>query len=486
MTNIEALYKEALDPSTGRDRLKLIWSSTKSSRVRRAISSNPNLDAETMKMASRLYIKEVVNNTSVELIQLFTEDEFVKKLYTAYTDPLKFSINYRIRRLGEISNKGGDRVCIARAMLISPKLNSSTTVFDIAGVLSTQEFKRELNMDTEVYQRVKRIFEKETSYSLSQLLFLESVGISTKTETHEKLKAKPCINSYITKGALVDYITQRFKDVTRGEPDSYEFLTRFMWSMDRHHVGDILRAKSKSKYFLTDESLLLLADLYRDSVRREVAMNRMKVNNSTHRVSTSWSYELSKVIWDAIAIRANLGDKTPPCQYDLKEAYASIKLVGFDKDMGPNVTASGLFSQASLEKGGIKGVEDLCKALTTIDQDAFLFFLTAGCLSRLWYCKTGNGSYYSQVVERINQINQTAFGKNYGVLYKYSDVYLYHPVFRIEKVHPSAKIRYSSLKSDPLPKGSGKLSDDFFIEDILKTGAYPEAIVRLTFSKPRA
>ena len=75
--SLDTLYKEACDPSTSPSRLSEIWSETKSTKIRKAIASNLNCDPQTMKLASRLYVEEVIKNGSFQLLKTFEEDPFV-------------------------------------------------------------------------------------------------------------------------------------------------------------------------------------------------------------------------------------------------------------------------------------------------------------------------------------------------------------------------------------------------------------------------
>ena len=73
---VDGLLSEAQNPNTSPERLREIWDTTKSTRVRKAVASSPNADTKTMSMAARLYIKEVIANPSFEVMNLFDEDEF--------------------------------------------------------------------------------------------------------------------------------------------------------------------------------------------------------------------------------------------------------------------------------------------------------------------------------------------------------------------------------------------------------------------------
>jgi hypothetical protein len=151
---LDKLYEIATSPSSTRNDLKKAWDSTKSSKVRRAIAMHGNADVNIMKMSARLYVKEVLNNPSFELMRLFDEDPFITALKACYEDPKK-AVNSRV-----VYNTGyKDRSNLIRAMLLSPQLDYSTLVGHILQNLSSTDFKRELG-DKDVYDRIKDLITK--------------------------------------------------------------------------------------------------------------------------------------------------------------------------------------------------------------------------------------------------------------------------------------------------------------------------------------
>lgn len=62
-------------------------------KLRKEIASHPNADQNILIEASRLYIKEVLNNPSLEFIELFSSEEdssWIRILRFAYTNPIEF------------------------------------------------------------------------------------------------------------------------------------------------------------------------------------------------------------------------------------------------------------------------------------------------------------------------------------------------------------------------------------------------------------
>jgi hypothetical protein len=174
--SVDDLYARACDPSATPVELRTLWDSTKSVRVRKAVASNPNCDSKTMKMAARLYIKEVIANPSFELLNLFNEDKTVKVLYEAYTDPQAMSRAYNL-----MSMKSADRINVARALLVSPKLNSARILQEVCAVMNTVEFKRETkdpDVNTNVTGLLKSMY-ANLDYQLSCFYFITKLSILT-------------------------------------------------------------------------------------------------------------------------------------------------------------------------------------------------------------------------------------------------------------------------------------------------------------------
>lgn len=111
------LANEATTPSPI---LEEIWDTSRSVKVRKAIALNPNSSPDLLRRASRLYLEEVLQNDSFELMVLFSAgDEWVEQISQAYNDPEAFLYDSRV-----IRNRRYDPTnhSTERAVLLSPKL----------------------------------------------------------------------------------------------------------------------------------------------------------------------------------------------------------------------------------------------------------------------------------------------------------------------------------------------------------------------------
>lgn len=89
-------YEDACNSNTPESELLRIWNSTTSAKVRKAIASNPNVGADLLRIASRLYLDEALANPAFELLKIFTDDQWIMSITEAHEDPKKFirSISY--------------------------------------------------------------------------------------------------------------------------------------------------------------------------------------------------------------------------------------------------------------------------------------------------------------------------------------------------------------------------------------------------------
>ena len=158
--NNKELLKIAQDESTSPGQLNEIWINSRSVKVRKAVASNPNANASTLKIAARLYLEEVLENPAFEMLRLFDDDSWVTKVGEIYNDPSSWAAG-----IGYYSNAYSNvREAMARAVLLSPKLDVyvMNTVLEYLAVSS---LKRAYKFD-KTRENSRRIF-FETPGSLS-------------------------------------------------------------------------------------------------------------------------------------------------------------------------------------------------------------------------------------------------------------------------------------------------------------------------------
>ena len=111
------LLEIAQNESTTPEQLSKIWITSKSIKVRKAVASNPNADALTLRAAARLYLEEVLDNPAFEMLKLFDDNEWIQKLGEIYENPERWA-----NGIGYYSRSTGQLEPFARAALLSPCL----------------------------------------------------------------------------------------------------------------------------------------------------------------------------------------------------------------------------------------------------------------------------------------------------------------------------------------------------------------------------
>lgn len=439
--DLTSLLTQASDPTSTPEQLVAVWNSTTSSRVRKAVASNPNCDTATLCMASRLYIREVIENPSLELNTLFSEDPVVKDIYSAYTSP------------GEFWNNGLKRAKVKgpvyRALLVSPHLKSWKILENLVRWLSSAEFTRELK-DQGVKSRVRSIAKSGiNNFDISALVFFLNNGVLTVPEFCSTLDNRSRGEFHLPKKTYCEI----FKTV-RDKTD-YQTLFKFVLASSNYSLKHLVKSfkdEEMRKYLVTDECLVDLSNLYKDLLVTEVYQSRENYHNNHTwywtRVSfndSNQSYYLSHLVWDIISSRNEMAMSS----LDLERLYQDIKLAKFDTDYGP-YNCRIKFKELSL----LTGRNDMCQKLLDLEDDSgFEFFMTGGFLWDEWYAKGGPGNLETRVMDRMHRINETRNGR----YYRHSKLNDYYPSVGIRNSN-GTKHRsevYHDAKSTEKLVGSG-------------------------------
>lgn len=452
LVGVDDLYRVAIDPCATQEQLKEAWDATKSTRVRKAVASNPNCDSATMCMAARLYLREVIANPSFELLNLFDEDKFVKRIYDAYSDPQLF---YGQRDLLSIRNTGGDRVNTARALLVSPQLRSAKILQDICATLTGAEFSRELK-DADVFDNVREVARGNLGYfGLSCLMFLSHHGVIDTPEFGKALSLSSSPSQHYTpKGQYTGFVEKHMSD--------YPLLYRYLYVNRPSNIRDLVRAVRKDSGLRSDDHLDTYAALYRDFLLHDVMRSRAKSQNSKarygwvnsrHLGDEDFSHHLSDLIWTTIASK-NVPEGADFNDLDLSPIYQDITRVGFDRDFGPY--------RCEIKFGNVSDTitsrSRMCeKLLGLVDDRAFEFFTTSGVVWDEWYGKSEKGNLESMVVDRLHSINERRFGLGLDLLYHWSDLDSF-PTVRVKQrngleYEPDRYVCVGAPISLPTPSG---------------------------------
>lgn len=144
------LMKIASDSETTPDELLMIWSQSLSPKVRKAVASNPNASCQVLKAAARLYMEEVLTNPGFEMLKLFDDDPWIRKIGEIYDNPARFfgSSRYIAYRTQEMEQFG-------RAALISPNIDEAC-ISNLVCYMPVNSIKRVIKNST-IRKRIKSI-----------------------------------------------------------------------------------------------------------------------------------------------------------------------------------------------------------------------------------------------------------------------------------------------------------------------------------------
>ena len=464
---VEDLYRVAIDPCATQEQLRGTWDATKSTRVRKAVASNPNCNSATMCMAARLYLKEVIANPSFEILNLFDEDKFVKRIYDAYSDPQLF---YQSKELSGIRNTDGNRTSTARALLVSPQLRSAKILQDICATLNGAEFSRELK-DVEVLDNVRSVAKGNMGYFvLSCLTFLNHHGVIDTEGFNKALSLSSGPTQYYTPaGQYTKFVEEHMSN--------YPMLYRYLYVNRANNVRDMVKSVRKGSDLASDDHLDTYASLYRDFLLHDVTRSRAKAESSKNRYGwrhnnrslgdEDFSHHLSDLVWKTIAARnvpsgANFDD------LDLSAIYKDISRVGFDRDFGPY--------RCEIKLGNVSNTitsrNKMCEKLMGLEDDrAFAFFISSGIFWDEWYGKSESGNLESRVVDRLHRINEELFRSGLKPLYSWSDLDSF-PTITVSQNNglENDPLCYKCVNSDeagntyPVPVGSGRIDTSLITE----------------------
>ena len=176
------LLEIAQDESTTPAQLSEVWETTLSPKVRKAIASNPNANALTLRVAARLYLEEVLDNPGFEMLKLFDDDTWVNKIGAIYENPDNWAsgLGYYARATGQLEP-------FARAALLSPglKVHSLITIMEFLPVSSLQRaFKY-----TKTRENSRRIlFEGIVDFTMESVFKGYNSGLYDEEEFYQCLK----------------------------------------------------------------------------------------------------------------------------------------------------------------------------------------------------------------------------------------------------------------------------------------------------------
>lgn len=380
--SVKEQLRVAQDENSPQEELLLIWNNSKSVKVRKAVASNPNAGAEVLRAAARLYLEEVLGNPGFAMLELFDEDQWVRRLSQAYSDPDK----YIMENGGLYYNSRvypNDHFCWA--ILLSSQLRC-WTMDRVVQAMSAAAFRRAIK-NTEVRSKLCSIYESElrnaTSswpFSLATLLILHKEGVISGELLYEGLSNFGAGSASAQKSVFTKYINS-IHDMYRSTDDTSQrsFAAKLL-------AKSFLISRSHALHWLYvghSELMHWGGELYTETLKHMEKNPGVRKSLVSDNIRTVGAYVASY-----IKSRFLSNAKTPD---SITAAYEYIK-------------AHGLLDSKFSRFGLMLSLKDDARVLAKCPIEVKDFFCRAGCLGS-WASAAGTDPKYLI----INEVNEHAY-----------------------------------------------------------------------------
>lgn len=290
----KTLLPIAESEETTAEELKTIWINSMSPKVRKAIASNPNSSPEVLRYAARLYIEEVLTNPGFEMLKLFDDDPWIKKVSEIYENPFEhfgksIYIGYRTH----------DMDLFGRVALLSPKCDAATLsnllhnmpINAIKRVIKKDEVKKKLRDTIEESYRVGVVF-----FDMESLFNAWDIGLIGTLELAEYISKTGAICSMSCRKRVYLKIIKKLNK---------DFLENKSYESSRALINILLFSRSICinwfSYEMTQDNLLIASEALKVAKK---LYKKIKADRSAHQISkcSTAIKELSglvvKLTWD--------------------------------------------------------------------------------------------------------------------------------------------------------------------------------------------
>lgn len=229
---LKSLFHQAKDENTSSAELKKLWFSTTSVKIRKAIASNPNADWEILRIASRLYIEEVLENPGFEMMSLFDSDPWVNDIALAYKSPKEFISKSKINRY----SVGFDASQYCKACLLSPEIDANEMNF-VLQIISLDALKRCTKNESLKSKIRDKILEQPNMFELESAILAYNVKAIDKADIISYLRKQYRGGISAPKGRYNRFYSSLVSDYLRGENKSeVEDLISLLFYTGRTHM----------------------------------------------------------------------------------------------------------------------------------------------------------------------------------------------------------------------------------------------------------
>lgn len=373
------LLKIAENESTDSSCLKEIWYTSRSIKVRKAVASNPNCNADVLRAASRLYLEEVLSNPGFEMLKLFDSDPWIKNISAVYDDPETYLLKsrYSVYRSQDVDQ-------LSRVALLSPKCTANSIALAI-DFLSVSSLKRVISNEKtklRIKFTISEAFEAKAScLSMEGVFKAWDAGLINTYELGSYIRSHGGTSSQSCRKGVY---SKTFKKLSK------EYL--------EEKTGDSLKAMaiillfSRSscfrwiEYDLSKDHLPVIAEALKAAIaleKRDLSLkNRTSPNIKSSLKDISGLF--THVAWHSVPH----GDR----KNNLANFYHLVNKYNLSHYQWGN------FKRCS---PSIRFESDFCKELESLPMSAQAFYARAGCVGD--WVHMGSNDAKLRLVENVNE-----------------------------------------------------------------------------------
>lgn len=355
----------AQNEETTPEQLNKIWVESKSVKVRKAVASNPNADAITLRYAARLYIEEVLENPGFQVLKLFDDDEWIRKIGEIYDNPESWStVYYYARRTEQLEP-------FARAALLSSSLDY-VQLNSIIEFLPVTSLKRAFKYE-KTRAKIRKLLKGEGgNFSLEAMFKAYNSELIAEDELYECLK-------YIS---FVGSLSCRKSVYTKTIKLLFKSLDEQKYGADKAMAMILIASRSTCirwiQYMFEHKHLKIIASALLTAKRLG------KKASSTSRTTIQMlGSMITGVLWDPL----NFDQR----KNSFESIYKSMCKLGLDTHP---------WGDTKFTWGAIHITNEMCDELLKEDIRVKAFFVRNKCLGT-WFSVQKSSSKF-QLVEEVN------------------------------------------------------------------------------------
>ncbi len=361
------LLKLAQDESTTPEQLNKIWNTSRSIKVRKAVASNPNAGSLTLRLAARLYIEEVLENPGFQMLNLFDDDEWIKRIGEVYEDPETWSKSYYYaRRVDQMEP-------FARAALLSDNLNH-VHLNSIMEFLPVTSLKRAFK-----YEKTKakaKSFFANGNFSLETIFKAYGSELIDEVQLYQSLKSISYVGSLsCRKSVYVRTVKQLLKNFDNRPETTGRAIAMILLSSRVSCINWVDRLFDRKHLYFVSRAML--------TAKKIKKRRGSGVSQATRSTIQALSSIISGVLWGQLNYEER---KT-----GLASFYKSICQLGLENHQ---------WGDSKQTWNSVIITQEICEELLKEDIRVKAFYVKALCLGTWFHVQKSSAKF--QIVEEVN------------------------------------------------------------------------------------